>query len=61
MSDRVNIAYRSRPDPKEPWRYVTPCCKALPHQAVSMVSYKCTECGKLYNEDELIDRRYKRD
>lgn len=47
-----------KPDPDEPWRYITPCCAAQPYSGDRTTKYTCHSCGESYDKDELVDLKY---
>lgn len=58
-ADSVPEAFSRKPDPDEPWRYVSPCCrKAVTGSDTSLVGFGCTKCGKVHRKQELYDKKY---
>lgn len=58
MSETVPEAHGHKPDPNEPWRYVTPCCRTQPHADPKLLHpYVCEGCGETYRVNQLYDQK----
>ena len=55
--DRVDEAHSSKPDPEEPWRYVSPCCRVQVSSYDSSMWYYCNNCMDGFKKDDLIDKK----
>lgn len=58
-SREVQEAYRTKPDPDEPWRYVCPNCGGQVHANAQArrKPYQCTRCRKTWRKDGLRDKK----
>jgi len=51
-------AFRSKPDPEEPWRFVCPRCKSQVHRGRGDLLYFCHHCNVGgFEKSELYDKK----
>lgn len=57
LENDVKPAYHRKPDPEEPWRYVSPCCDNQVNRNDWHQRFVCNRCKDRYEMWELIDQK----
>lgn len=53
----IPAAGERKPDPDDPWRYVCPDCACQVHGRPNKLHYECTSCNRVWDADELFDKK----